>query len=111
MKKWLWIGGLISMVSGAALAINNNIWFSSHTVTGESTAGLCSSSRQKAVIHTVCVNDSAIGTVTLFDQNGATFSVLRSTAALIGGCKEFDTWASSYTNTAGTDLTITYQCY
>lgn len=118
MKKILFAIAILCAVSGSSRAADQ-VWKSSWTATADTGQTLCGANR-RGLLHSIEVGTAAAGTITLLDSRGgtvaiSTFGVLSSTAVMSSGPHEYNVVASSgitYTNsTAGTNMTIFYQCY
>lgn len=115
MKKFIFLTMGLMFISGVSHATSPFVWRSSTTATADTTKSLCAEGHP--YLHGVRVTKADSGTVTIYNSRNAASSalaVIQSTAALVSGGVDFDVLMSSgitYTNsTAGTNLTILYQC-
>lgn len=119
MKKIL-VGVLLMLVPVSVMAGPWNVWRASFTATADTAKSLCSDvnvGKRKGVLHNIIVGSAQAGTITIYNSYNTAanpFAVICATCAMISGAVPFDVDMSSgivYTNsTAGTLLTITYQC-
>lgn len=93
-----------------------SLYRSSWTATADTLTPICSGG-QKAILHTICLNKTAVGsTMTVgnssFTLTGTTFGVLDG--ASTPRCEIFDIYLTKgliYTTASTGDWTITYDCY
>lgn len=117
MKKQILAVSVLLFMAGFANAIGS-VWTSSHTATADTTKSLCGTNKKtRGLLHTVCVNDGAGGTITVYDSvitAANIVAVIRSTGAVNAGCLLYDVAMSSgiaYTTSSANDVTFSYSCY
>lgn len=96
-----------------------SVWLSSNTATADTTQVLCPNTAnvntKRAILHAVCVNTGAAGTLTVYNSSATAVNPLlaMNTAAVVA-CATYDISTSSgltYTNSATANVTLTYMCY
>jgi hypothetical protein len=120
MKKLFLAAAFIGCLSMRASAFQSTVWLSSNTAVAVSTStSLCQaepSGSFRGVLHGVCINTAAAGSVQVFNSSGTAANTI--TGVLNTGtqepCNYYDVAIDSgiAVNKVGTaDITILYQCY
>ena len=130
MKKILAIIASFLMFSSQCFALDTDVWLSSNTATADTTKNLCPgipysvasssyttntyTSGNHGIVHGVCINTGAAGTLTVYNSSAtATSPIAAMNTAAAAPCSFFDVAVSSgltYTNSATANVTILYQC-
>ncbi|PWT87990.1 MAG: hypothetical protein C5B54_11365 [Acidobacteria bacterium] len=122
MKKLFWIILFGFLVPLKAHAFQSAIWLSSNTAIAVSTtniiAGTCDvgpTNSVRAVLHGICINTPATGSVTVWNSSATQTNLLAtySTTSAVP-CNFYDVYITSgiTINKNGTaDVTLLYNCY
>lgn len=114
MKKLLAV--LMVMFSVAWVHASPTIYKSSNTATVDTAQALCPNGKasRHGMVHSVCVNTGAAGTLTLWNAFGTGANPIAAVNTANAICLTYDVTTSSglsYTNSATANVTIAYDCY
>jgi hypothetical protein len=110
---------MTTLLLGAAGVSYGAVWTSSYTATADTGQALCTqeNTSRHGILHAVCVTDANSGLFTVYNASSTAVNpvtVIRSTAALVSGCMNFDIQMSSgivYSNSTASKVTVLYNCY